>query len=200
VAIPILAADNTTILENSSHGNYAALGFDVVGDTYLGAPAGKVVALQLAGSTVAQFGAASTDFAGFGAAPATAGVLRFSYAGSLVTFAALGVSGVNIGLWSLDPAIGISFGINSAAQASNVGTAVTIRAQDGGPVGPTNGGKLTLRPGSPGGAGQAGALDLENLSTTTNAPAAGGAGALPATPKGYVTIQIDGTNQQIAYY
>jgi hypothetical protein len=36
--------------------------------------------------------------------------------------------------------------------------------------------------------------------TTTTAPAAGGAGALPATPKGYVTVSIGGTNRQVPYY
>ncbi|MDF0500871.1 hypothetical protein POK33_09020 [Burkholderia cenocepacia] len=37
-------------------------------------------------------------------------------------------------------------------------------------------------------------------STTTTAPAAGGAGALPATPTGYATIRINGTDRKVAYY
>jgi L-serine deaminase len=45
-----------------------------------------------------------------------------------------------------------------------------------------------------------GKINLAGHTTTTTAPAAGGAGALPATPKGYVTIQINGVNQQLAYY
>jgi hypothetical protein len=36
--------------------------------------------------------------------------------------------------------------------------------------------------------------------TTTTAPTAGGAGALPATPTGYATIRIGGTDRKIAYY
>jgi hypothetical protein len=36
--------------------------------------------------------------------------------------------------------------------------------------------------------------------TTTTAPAAGAAGALPATPTGYATIRIGGTDRKIAYY
>lgn len=36
--------------------------------------------------------------------------------------------------------------------------------------------------------------------TTTTAPAAGGAGALPATPTGYATIRINGTDRKVAYY
>ncbi|MDN7825096.1 hypothetical protein QZN01_20805 [Burkholderia cenocepacia] len=36
--------------------------------------------------------------------------------------------------------------------------------------------------------------------TTTTAPAAGGAGALPATPAGYATVTIGGTARKIAYY
>lgn len=36
--------------------------------------------------------------------------------------------------------------------------------------------------------------------TTTTAPSAGGAGALPATPTGYATVTIGGTARKIAYY
>lgn len=36
--------------------------------------------------------------------------------------------------------------------------------------------------------------------TTTTAPTAGGAGALPATPTGYATIRIGGTDRKVAYY
>lgn len=36
--------------------------------------------------------------------------------------------------------------------------------------------------------------------TTTTAPSAGGGGALPATPIGYLTINVGGTLRQIAYY
>ncbi len=36
--------------------------------------------------------------------------------------------------------------------------------------------------------------------TTTTAPAAGGAGALPATPAGYATVTVGGTARKIAYY
>lgn len=36
--------------------------------------------------------------------------------------------------------------------------------------------------------------------TTTTAPSAGGAGALPATPTGYATVTIGGTARKFAYY
>lgn len=36
--------------------------------------------------------------------------------------------------------------------------------------------------------------------TTTSAPSAGGAGALPATPAGYVTLLINGVSRKVAYY
>jgi hypothetical protein len=39
-----------------------------------------------------------------------------------------------------------------------------------------------------------------NFTTGTTAPSAGGAGALPATPAGYVTVNIGGVNRQIPYY
>lgn len=36
--------------------------------------------------------------------------------------------------------------------------------------------------------------------TQTTAPAAGGASALPASPSGYMTIKVNGTDRQVAYY
>lgn len=36
--------------------------------------------------------------------------------------------------------------------------------------------------------------------SSTTAPGAGGAGALPATPKGYLTVLVNGVSQKIAYY
>ena len=44
------------------------------------------------------------------------------------------------------------------------------------------------------------AMEFSPATTSTVAPAAGGAGALPATPKGYMTVSVNGVNQQIAYY
>lgn len=43
-------------------------------------------------------------------------------------------------------------------------------------------------------------LELRNIVTTTSAPSAGGAGALPATPAGYAQAFINGTLRQIPYY
>jgi hypothetical protein len=43
-------------------------------------------------------------------------------------------------------------------------------------------------------------LQMSSAATTTVAPGAGGAGALPATPLGYVTIKINGTDRKVAYY
>lgn len=45
-----------------------------------------------------------------------------------------------------------------------------------------------------------GELSIDEVSTTTVAPGAGGAGALPATPAGYVTVIINGVSRQLAYY
>jgi len=44
------------------------------------------------------------------------------------------------------------------------------------------------------------AVTWTGLATTTVAPGAGGAGALPATPAGYVTMTINGTARKIPYY
>lgn len=46
----------------------------------------------------------------------------------------------------------------------------------------------------------AGLWSFRNHTTTTTAPSAGGAGALPATPTGYITLNVNGTNRQFAYY
>lgn len=46
----------------------------------------------------------------------------------------------------------------------------------------------------------AGNFNLAGLNTTTTVGAAGGASALPATPLGYLRIQINGTNVRIPYY
>lgn len=43
-------------------------------------------------------------------------------------------------------------------------------------------------------------LNLSGASTSTISPAAGGAGALPATPVGYVQIAVGGTARRIPYY
>ena len=39
-----------------------------------------------------------------------------------------------------------------------------------------------------------------DVATGTTAPSAGGAGALPATPAGYMTINVGGTDRKIPYY
>jgi hypothetical protein len=43
-------------------------------------------------------------------------------------------------------------------------------------------------------------ITFNPTTTTTVAPAAGSAGALPATPAGYVTIQVNGVARKVAYY
>lgn len=45
-----------------------------------------------------------------------------------------------------------------------------------------------------------GELSLSEVSTTTTAPSAGGAGALPATPTEYVTVVINGNTRKFAVY
>jgi hypothetical protein len=47
---------------------------------------------------------------------------------------------------------------------------------------------------------QVGKFAINSAATTTTAPGAGGAGALPATPAGYVTVIIAGTSRKIPYY
>jgi hypothetical protein len=43
-------------------------------------------------------------------------------------------------------------------------------------------------------------ISFNPSTTTTAAPAAGGAGALPATPAGYVTILVAGVARKVAFY
>ena len=43
-------------------------------------------------------------------------------------------------------------------------------------------------------------LDLQELTITTASPSAGGAGALPATPLGYLNIKVDGVLRKFPFY
>lgn len=45
-----------------------------------------------------------------------------------------------------------------------------------------------------------GSVGFGSIATTTTAPSAGGAGTLPLTPAGYMTINVNGTARKIAYY
>lgn len=81
---------------------------------------------------------------------------------------------------------------------------------EGSPIGaiqPSTGTFTTVSAGgnvSGGSVSTAGTLSGADLSiapaTSTTAPAAGGAGALPATPAGYATVTINGTARKIPYY
>lgn len=44
------------------------------------------------------------------------------------------------------------------------------------------------------------ALDLAGTPATTTTATAGAGSALPATPEGYLTVRIAGTNRKIPYY
>lgn len=48
--------------------------------------------------------------------------------------------------------------------------------------------------------GSTGMISLRNYSTTTSVGLAGGASALPATPQGYLTVTVNGSNMRIPYY
>lgn len=64
------------------------------------------------------------------------------------------------------------------------------------------GGDIILSIGTGPGAGGAplGKLKIANATTHTSSPSAGGAGTLPATPAGYISVYINGVARQIAYY
>lgn len=81
-----------------------------------------------------------------------------------------------------------NLGLGSIATQNASAVAVTGGAIDGTDIGDTTPakGSFTTLSFSP--------------STTTTAPAAGGADALPATPAGYATMTIGGTLRKIAYY
>lgn len=66
-----------------------------------------------------------------------------------------------------------------------------VRIASSGGTGTIGQGALTISCGS---------FELAGIATTTTAPAAGSAGALPATPAGYSTITINGTARKVAYY
>jgi hypothetical protein len=58
--------------------------------------------------------------------------------------------------------------------------------------GAASGASLTIAGASP--------LSLPNVTVTTTSPVAGGAGALPATPAGYMAITIAGVARRIPFY
>lgn len=90
--------------------------------------------------------------------------------------------------------VGNSGGANQLVTGSALGDLV-IRAQSKNILFNADGGSTIHL-----GIGATGAISFGALATATTAPAAGGAGALPATPKGYATFTINGTAQKIAYY
>jgi hypothetical protein len=80
-------------------------------------------------------------------------------------------------------------------KATGTGGKLSLSGQ---PVTTGTGGDVEIGPGT--GSAANGVLRFLNLATTTSAPSAGGAGALPATPAGYVSITINGTARKIPYY
>jgi hypothetical protein len=80
-------------------------------------------------------------------------------------------------------AIQPSTGTFTSVSASSVSASGGVSGGSVSAAGSLSGGSLAISP-----------------TTTTTAPAAGGAGALPATPAGYATITINGTSHQIPYY
>lgn len=63
----------------------------------------------------------------------------------------------------------------------------------------TSTGKLYMQTAAP--SGKTWKIAAQNgLTTGTTAPAPGAAGALPAKPAGYMTVTINGTDRQVAYY
>jgi hypothetical protein len=101
------------------------------------------------------------------------------------------VLGANFSVY-IQPAGGISLiGDNEELQLG-AGTDLRLYHNGTNSVVENDTGNLILRVG--------GELALEEVTTTTSAPAAGGAGALPATPAGYMTVVIAGVTRQMPYY
>ena len=116
-------------------------------------------------------------------------------------------------------------GLTQAQAVSGVPASMVIAPQAAATGSNHNGGNLFIYGGTPDGSGASGnvgistsdtltyinvtpgtitinasALSLNSVSTTTSSPTAGGAGALPMTPAGYVTITINATNYLIPFY
>lgn len=81
-----------------------------------------------------------------------------------------------------------SYGIRTAADASNV---MAVGDNDF---------AIATTPYFAGAASTLTTTAVDGTATTTIAPAAGGAGALPATPRGYAAARVAGATQQIPYY
>jgi hypothetical protein len=98
---------------------------------------------------------------------------------------------------SLTGATGAAFTIKAQTLSSGTGNTGGSLNLVGGNAS-TNGGDVVLQLGT--GATKNGSVKIVNAITTSTAPSAGGGGALPATPVGYITVYINGTARQLAYY
>lgn len=79
------------------------------------------------------------------------------------------------------------------------GNSVSLTASDG--VGTNrNGGNVNIQVGNLTGSGTQGRIVLTNMPTASTVGSAGGASALPATPSGYLMLNINGTAFKIPYY
>lgn len=98
----------------------------------------------------------------------------------------------------------IAGGVGSTMSGSEKLRVVGTSRMEGQLVVTTGGASLTGGTSLTGGftvdAGSAAWVNITNASTTTTAPGAGGAGALPATPLGYLKFAIGGTDIKIPYY
>lgn len=93
--------------------------------------------------------------------------------------------------------------ITVSSRTSDLATnSLTINGQDAYSSASTHkdGGDLKLGGGAAASGGVKGHIDIINATTTTSSPSAGAAGALPATPEGYLEVKIGGTTRKIAYY
>lgn len=160
-------------------GKYRAIGVDASGNTSIGGPVGteSFYVPQL-----------NTSTAGIAISPSSSslpGIIALGAATNIgVTIRSKGTQAVYL----------MTNTANTQVRVLHVASADrTLDLQGGAGVAP-------IIKASTGSLGIASPLELTNQTVSTTAPSAGGAGALPATPAGYVTILVNGTSRVMPYY
>lgn len=164
-------------------GNASSAGTGSGGGFLMSAGAGPVSGTGSGGGFIMSAGASGSVSGSGGAFTMTAGDSADNNGGGFVMTAGTAISVGDGG----------GFQITAGPSADAAGGRVTITSGDGG----TTGGDIELYFGS---GTPNGTLILSNARTATTVGAAGGASALPATPTGYLIVNIGGTDRKIPYY
>ena len=165
-------------------GTSTVLSVDGSSNTVLNAPSGSGVVIELNGATtVAQLSASASDYAAFGASPATSGWLRTGSPPQVLW--SIAASGVNYPAIQFDAGANLLLGLSQSASASTNGSQSALFGQSA-TTSTNNGGSVAVASGgNGGGTGNVGSVQfqfggvgastqVQFVGTAANAPAAFG--------------------------